>query len=219
MNTRIENALEVIRKVKNAALNDSVEVLLATKTIPLTSIKEIVDNTPIKIAGENRVQELLSKFDVDITWDFIGQLQSNKVKYIIDKVRLIHSVDRLKLLKIINQEAKKANKVQSILIQLNTGKEASKAGLHAEQVLPFAQACLEYPNIKVEGLMAVTPFDINTTQRQKYFDEAYAQYDKLKQQYPNVKYLSMGMSNDYQQAIQSGANLVRIGSAIFGERN
>ncbi len=221
MTKQIEKALSILDSIKRLSTdnNSDAEVILATKTVPLEIIQEVITNTPISVAGENRAQELLSKYDSNIIWDFIGQLQSNKIKYIIDKVRLIHSVDRPKLLRIINQEAKKLNKVQSILLQLNTGQEVSKAGLSAEEVLPFAEECIQYKNIKLEGLMAVTPYDIDTTQRQRYFDTAYKVYINLKHQHKGIKYLSMGMSNDYLQAIQSGANLVRIGSAIFGERN
>jgi pyridoxal phosphate enzyme (YggS family) len=195
-----------------------IEIVAATKTRTIDEILDIIRNTPISAAGENRVQEFVAKYDDSIQWDFIGQLQTNKVKYIIDKTRLIHSVDRLSLLQTINKEAAKKSKIQDILIETNTGREKEKGGLYLEEVSAFAEKVMEYQNVRLLGLMAVTPLDISATELQRCFDAAYAEYAKLKAAYPSIGLLSMGMSNDYLRAAESGANLVRLGRAIFGER-
>lgn len=195
-----------------------VEVVAATKTRPIEEISELIETTDIKVAGENRVQELMSKYDARYTWDFIGQLQTNKVKYIIDKVRLIHSVDRLSLLQTIEKEAEKRNITANILIEVNTAKEENKGGLYLEDALDFSQEIRNYPSVKLLGLMAVAPLYYEKDELEKCFNEAYKVYTELKTGFPEAKYLSMGMSNDYRIAVDCGANLVRLGRAIFGER-
>lgn len=218
MKKLINNVSEIYDKIASITSIKNVEVIAATKTVPIEIIKQVIENTMIEIAGENRVQELISKYDNSLTWDFIGQLQTNKVKYIIDKVRLIHSVDREKLLETIDKEANKINKVQRILIQVNTGQEQNKAGLYPSNVLEFAEKVKEYSNVELVGLMAVTPLGLTLQDLQKCFDQAYDIYKQLQNKHKGIKYLSMGMSGDYDQAIKSGANLVRIGRKIFGER-
>lgn len=211
------NVYAIIDRIEKAR-KGGVEIIAATKTRSIAEILDIIQNTPVSAAGENRVQEFISKYDERAQWDFIGQLQTNKVKYIIDKVRLIHSVDRLSLLETIDKEAAKSNKVQDILLETNTGREASKGGLYLEDVAAFAEKAVAFPNVRLLGLMAVAPINCQENQAQRYFDRAYAEYAALKARYPQVKYLSMGMSNDYLRAVESGANLVRLGRAIFGER-
>ncbi len=218
MNNEVERAKLILERINNICPDKHIDLIIATKTVPIERIRNVIDNTSISVAGENRVQELLSKYDSAFTWDFIGQLQTNKVKYLISKVRLIHSVDRQKLLRTIDREASKRDTIQRILIQVNTGEEQSKAGLLVDEVLPFAEECQKHKNIKLEGLMAVTPFNIPRAELQGYFDTAYNLFMDLKKKYRGIKYLSMGMSNDYEQAVRSGANLIRLGRAIFGER-
>lgn len=217
MSIIVDKVFEIIGKLEKAG--SGIEIVAATKTRTIEDILDIMRNTPVSAAGENRVQELISKYDAGIEWDFIGQLQTNKVKYIIDKTRLIHSVDRLPLLETIDKEAGKKQKVQDILIEINAGREAAKGGLFLEEAEEFAEKITNYKNVRLLGLMAVTPLECNGAELQSYFDASYAEYLKLKKCYPFVKYLSMGMSNDYLRAAESGANLVRLGRAIFGERN
>lgn len=218
MTTQIDRANEIFQKISEIATHGSVEVIAASKNVTLDIIKDVLNNTPIQVAGENRVQELISKYDDSLRWDFIGQLQTNKVKYIIDKVRIIHSVDRLNLLETIDKEATKIDKVQDILIQVNTGEETQKGGLYPKDVMAFAEDVSKRSNVRLVGLMAVTPLWGDEAELQKCFDTAYNIFEQLKKSYSSIKYLSMGMSNDYAQAIKSGANLVRLGRAIFGER-
>lgn len=214
----IERALRLLEEIKKAAAGREIEIVAATKTVSFETIKELFDNTPIKVAGENRAQELMQKYHPSVLWDFIGRLQTNKVKYIIDKVRLIQSLDRRNLLETINKEAAKHNKVQDVLLQINTGKEEVKGGVNPEEALEAASAIQNYANVRLKGIMAVTPLDISVSERQKCFDTAYGIFAQLKQSYKGIEYLSMGMSNDYIQAIESGANMIRPGRAIFGER-
>ncbi|MGB4034261.1 MAG: YggS family pyridoxal phosphate-dependent enzyme [Christensenellales bacterium] len=218
MDSMKRNVFEIFEKIEKIADPESVEVIAATKTQPLEVVLRAIEGTPIKTAGENRVQELLSKYDERLTWDFIGRLQTNKVKYLIDKVRLIHSVDRPKLLQTIDQEARKKGKLQDILIQINAGGEESKGGILFEEAFEFASLAKSFENIRVRGVMAVTPYDIERSELIKLFDKAKKVFDRLKGDNNDIRHLSMGMSDDYLLAIEHGANLVRLGRAIFGER-
>jgi pyridoxal phosphate enzyme (YggS family) len=213
MNIR-QNILEICKSISN--LNLEVELVAATKTRNIDEIKSAMATDCIASAGENRVQEFLTKYDNSLQWDFIGQLQTNKVKYIIDKVRLIHSVDRHNLAQTIDKEAKKINKIQDILIEINSGKEESKGGIHLEDIDAFLDEISGFENIHVRGIMAVAPLYYNEEELKKTFDKVYAKYSQLKND--SFNYLSMGMSNDYLIAVKSGANLIRLGRAIFGER-
>lgn len=196
--------------------NDKAQLVAATKTQTISSIKEVMSSGKVLSAGENRVQELLEKYDNSFRWDFIGQLQTNKVKYIVDKVDLIHSVDRINLAEVINKESAKINKIQDILIEINAGKEEAKGGIFLEDTEKFLQALIGLPNVRVRGMMAVVPLECQENTLKHTFDEVYSLYSKLYSK--EFCYLSMGMSNDYLLALQSGANLIRLGRAIFGER-
>lgn len=219
MSNIIDNVNNIYKEINDITKNKrSVEIVAATKTRNISEIFELINNTDTKIAGENRVQEFISKYDKNITWDFIGRLQTNKVKYIIDKVRLIHSVDRYSLLEKINIEANKIQKVQDILLEINLGKEENKGGLLLEDVETFAEKTKAFENVRLRGIMAVAPLEIDKKLLQKYFNNAYCKYEKLKLLYNNIDYLSMGMSNDYALAVECGANIIRLGRAIFGER-
>lgn len=226
------NEDKVIENYKNAmsrletALEDSgrsrkdVLVIGASKTMPLERILFVRDNTDVKIFGENRVQELLEKYTPDVRWHFIGQLQTNKVKYIIDKVELIHSVDRLSLLQEIDRQAKKHGKVQDILIEVNIGGEEKKGGVAPAEVIDFAKEVDKYPSVRLKGLMSVLP-NVEKDALNAFYLQLNKLYDTLKQtrlDNADIRYLSAGMSNDYDVAVKYGANIVRLGRALFGER-
>ena len=213
--SRLETALEESgRNVKD------VLVIGASKTMPLERILFVRDNTDVKIFGENRVQELLEKYTPDVRWHFIGQLQTNKVKYIVDKVELIHSVDRISLLQEIDRQAKKHGKVQDILIEVNIGGEEKKGGVAPAEVIDFAKEVDKYPSVRLKGLMSVLP-NVEKEALDAFYLQLSKLYDTLKQtrlDNADIRYLSAGMSNDYDVAVKYGANIVRLGRALFGER-
>ena len=213
--SRLETALEESgRSIKD------VLVIGASKTMPLERILFVRDNTDVKIFGENRVQELLEKYTPVVRWHFIGQLQTNKVKYIIDKVELIHSVDRLSLLQEIDRQAKKHGKVQDILIEVNIGGEEKKGGVAPAEVIDFAKEVDKYPSVRLKGLMSVLP-NVEKDALNAFYLQLSKLYDTLKQtrlDNADIRYLSAGMSNDYDVAVKYGANIVRLGRALFGER-
>lgn len=213
--SRLETALEESGKGMKDVL-----VIGASKTMPLERILFVRDNTDVKIFGENRVQELLEKYTPDVRWHFIGQLQTNKVKYIIDKVELIHSVDRLSLLQEIDRQAKKHGKVQDILIEVNIGGEEKKGGVAPTEVIDFAKEVDKYPSVRLKGLMSVLP-NVEKEALDAFYLQLSKLYDTLKQtklDNADIRYLSAGMSNDYDVAVKYGANIVRLGRALFGER-
>lgn len=213
--SRLETALEESGRSKKDVL-----VIGASKTMPLERILFVRDNTDVKIFGENRVQELLEKYTPDVRWHFIGQLQTNKVKYIVDKVELIHSVDRLSLLQEIDRQAKKHGKVQDILIEVNIGGEEKKGGVAPEEVIDFAKEVDKYPSVRLKGLMSVLP-NVEKEALDAFYLQLSKLYDTLKQtrlDNADIRYLSAGMSNDYDVAVKYGANIVRLGRALFGER-
>lgn len=213
--SRLETALEESgRSIKD------VLVIGASKTMPLERILFVRDNTDVKIFGENRVQELLEKYTPDVRWHFIGQLQTNKVKYIVDKVELIHSVDRISLLQEIDRQAKKHGKVQDILIEVNIGGEEKKGGVAPAEVIDFAKEVDKYPSVRLKGLMSVLP-NVEKDALNAFYLQLSKLYDTLKQtklDNADIRYLSAGMSNDYDVAVKYGANIVRLGRALFGER-
>lgn len=213
--SRLETALEESGRSRKDVL-----VIGASKTMPLERILFVRDNTDVKIFGENRVQELLEKYTPDVRWHFIGQLQTNKVKYIVDKVELIHSVDRLSLLKEIDRQAKKHGKVQDILIEVNIGGEEKKGGVAPAEVIDFAKEVDKYPSVRLKGLMSVLP-NVEKDALDAFYLQLSKLYDTLKQtrlDNADIRYLSAGMSNDYDVAVKYGANIVRLGRALFGER-
>lgn len=213
--SRLETALE-----ESGRSMKDVLVIGASKTMPLERILFVRDNTDVKIFGENRVQELLEKYTPDVRWHFIGQLQTNKVKYIVDKVELIHSVDRLSLLQEIDRQAKKHGKVQDILIEVNIGGEEKKGGVAPAEVVDFAKEVDKYPSVRLKGLMSVLP-NVEKDALNAFYLQLSKLYDTLKQtrlDNADIRYLSAGMSNDYDVAVKYGANIVRLGRALFGER-
>lgn len=213
--SRLETALEESGRSRKDVL-----VIGASKTMPLERILFVRDNTDVKIFGENRVQELLEKYTPEVRWHFIGQLQTNKVKYIVDKVELIHSVDRLSLLQEIDRQAKKHGKVQDILIEVNIGGEEKKGGVAPAEVIDFAKEVDKYPSVRLKGLMSVLP-NVEKEALNAFYLQLSKLYDTLKQtklDNADIRYLSAGMSNDYDVAVKYGANIVRLGRALFGER-
>lgn len=214
----IEMNLQRIQK----EIPEGVTMVAVTKNRDVDAIQRVVDYGILDL-GENRVQELLDKYDKvkgQVRWHLIGHLQSNKVKYIIDKVELIHSVDSIKLLKEIDRQAKKHGISSKVLIQVNVSKEETKSGIEVEEIQSFFSEIGHYPNVLVQGLMTMAPFTENSEETRQIFRKLNEIYVKIKNKqaiYNNVemKYMSMGMTNDYPIAIEEGSNLVRIGRGIF----
>lgn len=208
----------------NKETGDDVLLVAVTKTHPADIINEAIDAGATDI-GENKAQEIMDKYDQvkPVRWHMIGHLQTNKVKYIIDKVDMIHSVDSLKLAKEINKRAANHDKIMDVLVQVNSAQEESKFGVTSEETGELIDAILaNCPNVKICGLMCIAPFDENPDNGRKYFAELkklYDDYKKIEHDNLDFKYLSMGMSHDYKVAIEEGSNLVRVGTAIFGERD
>lgn len=226
----IKKNLETVRgKIDEAAEacgrnGDDVLLVAVSKTRSPEEINIAIDAGVTDI-GENKVQEIMDKYYSikPVRWHMIGHLQTNKVKYIIDKVDMIHSVDSIKLAGEIDRRAGAANRTMDILVQINPAEEESKFGVTVQQAGDLVREILEKcENIRIRGLMSVAPIVENMRDVKPYFDAVKAKYDELAEiQHPRLdfKYLSMGMSGDYPVAIEAGSNLVRVGSAIFGERD
>lgn len=204
---------------------DEVTLIGVTKTVSSEMAAEALDSGILDL-GENKVQELNKKYEVlgkKARWHLIGTLQTNKVKYIINKTTLIHSLDRLSLAEEIDKRAGQNNIVVDCLIQVNISLEDTKHGILKEDVPLFIKEVSEkFKNIKVRGLMGMAPFEENPEDARPYFREMKALFENIKSlnlENVDLKYLSMGMTNDYRVAIEEGSNMVRVGTAIFGERN
>lgn len=202
---------------------EDIFLLPVSKTIDVSLMEEAI-SCGYNTFGENKVQEILSKYEYfsgRVNFHMIGALQTNKVKYIIDKVDLIHSLDRVSLLDKIDSEAKKKSLVANCLVEVNIGKEESKAGIFEEDLMDFLKIVSQKKNVRVKGLMAIVPFEDNPEDTRKYFRRMNNLFEKASNlEYENVemKILSMGMSSDFEVAIEEGANLVRVGTSIFGSR-
>ncbi len=225
----IKDNLELVQNnIKEAYLNSKhkqeVNLIAVSKTHSVNQILEAY-NCGIRDFGENKVQELLGKIDLlpsDIRWHLIGHLQTNKVKYIIDKVYLIHSVDSYKLALEIDKQAKKKNVYSNILIQVNISGEESKFGIEKDEAIELVKKISLLENIKIKGLMTIAPACENPENCREIFSLLYnLSIDILSLNIDNINRLnlSMGMSNDYLVAIDEGANFVRIGTDIFGKRD
>jgi len=213
-----------IRKACERAKRKREEVILlgASKSVSSSKIKEYYQ-CGLSVFGENRVQEFLKKYedlkDLSIDWHFIGTLQSNKVKYIIDKVSLIHSLDRESLAQEINKRSQAIGKIQEVLIEVNIGEEASKGGLKPEELFSFYERVLTFNNIKVLGLMCIPPYKEDPNEVRPYFEKLRKLKEKLEWEFSvKLPHLSMGMSHDFEVAIEEGATIVRIGTLLFGKR-
>lgn len=224
-----ENVIEVEKRIQAACeragrSRDEVTLIAVSKTKPVSDIEEVL-TTGILDYGENKVQELTDKYEVlpsNIRWHMIGHLQRNKVKYLINKVVMIHSVDSLRLAEQIEQEAGKCNTVVNVLIEVNVAGEASKFGTTCSDTIDLVTAIAKLPHIKIKGLMTVAPFTEDAEENRIYFQKLrQLSVDIKSKNIDNVDMdeLSMGMTGDYEVAIEEGATMVRVGTGIFGERN
>ena len=208
--------------MEDILFNKNFTCVAVSKTKPKEDIEKIY-NLGHRDFGENKVQELEYKYNnlpLDINWHMIGHLQSNKVRKVIPIVSLIHSVDSLKLLKVINKESKKFDKVTNCLIQVNISKESSKYGFKESELGFLNQESMsEYQNIKFKGLMGMASFTDNESIIKNEFNNLKNIYDNIRKEIDDFNILSMGMSNDYKIALENGSNMIRVGSKIFGKRN
>ena len=226
----MKEALEQIKEdiIKHAKISgrksEDITLIAVSKTYPAEAIEEAI-SLGCEHFGENKVQELMNKVDEvkgNPKWHLIGHLQTNKVKYVIGHVELIHSVDSLKLAQEIEKQSAKKGVVTSILIEVNVAKEDSKHGIYVEDVLELVKAIAQLPHVKIEGFMTVAPFTEDPEENRPIFKALYdLSVDIQKQNIDNIStsILSMGMSNDYKIAIEEGATLIRIGTALFGARD
>lgn len=218
-NDGYQKNLDDIRKT----LKEGVLLLAVTKTHTVEEINEAIDHGVTDI-GENKAQEILEKYDrvKPVRWHMIGHLQTNKVKNIIDKVDLIHSVDSIKLAREISKRAIEHDRIMDILIQVNVAGEESKFGVSPDEVEDLIKEILEScPGIIIKGIMTVAPFDENPDNVSGVFaktKEIYDKYAKIDNKNLKFEYLSMGMTHDYQVAIEEGSNMIRVGTGIFGKR-
>lgn len=221
----IESVNERIEKAAARSGRAAKDVMLvaATKLQPVEKLLEARD-LGLKVFGENKVQELVDKYPFieGVRWHFIGHLQKNKVKYIIDKVDMIHSVDSLELAEEIDKRAARIGRVMPVLIQVNIGREESKSGIMEEQLDDLCEQLDRLKNINVQGLMAIPPAENCPGEAREYFKKMKKLYDRvsgMNYQGFDIKYLSMGMTGDFEEAIEEGASIVRVGTGIFGKRN
>lgn len=224
-----ENLANVEKNIEQACKNagrsrDEITLIAVSKTKPVEMLQEIYDEN-IRDFGENKVQELCSKMEQlpsDIRWHMIGHLQRNKVKYIVGKVELIHSVDTYRLAEEINIQAKKQNVIVPILVEVNIAHEESKFGISAEDAILLVEEISKLENIRIKGLMTIAPYVENPEDNRLYFRKIkQLSVDITNKNIDNVfmEILSMGMTGDYMVAIEEGATMVRVGTGIFGERN
>lgn len=214
------NLIENLNKIKTSLAED-VELIAVSKTRSNDEILELY-NAGHKVFGENRVQELIEKQEVlpkDIQWHLIGHLQRNKVKYIAEFVHLIHSVESERLLKEINKQAKRFERVIPCLLQIKIAEEETKFGLDKEEAENILKTYKEkFENIQIIGVMGMATFTDDMDQVRREFKSLKNVYDQFQTLDDDIQILSMGMSGDYELAIEEGSNMVRVGSAIFGER-
>ncbi|MCI8824491.1 MAG: YggS family pyridoxal phosphate-dependent enzyme [Lachnospiraceae bacterium] len=225
----IENYKSVLNEVmyscEKAGRNENEVTLIAvSKTKPVCDIEELY-RYGVREFGENKVQELCDKYEKlpkDIKWHMIGHLQRNKVKYLIDKVEMIHSVDSVRLAKTIEEEAAKKQLTINILIEVNVAEEESKFGLKYEETLNMIKEISDFAHIQIRGLMTIAPFTKTEEDNRIYFKKLKklaVDIDSKNIHNVSMDFLSMGMTGDYHTAIEEGATHVRVGTAIFGERN
>ncbi len=211
-----------LQAIKNQ-LPIEVTLVAVSKTKPIEHIQEAYDNGQ-RIFGENKIQEMTQKWEImpkDIKWHMIGHVQRNKVKYMAEYVSLIHGVDSFKLLKEINKQALKHDRIIDCLLQIHIAEEQTKFGLNDTELQEIldSESFTSLENINVVGLMGMATFTTNKEQIRKEFKQLRATYDTVAKKIDTLKILSMGMSGDYQMAIEEGSTMIRIGSSIFGPRN
>lgn len=216
----------IVRACEKAGRSpEDVTLIAVSKTKPLSDIEELLSDTNAVDFGENKVQELVDKYENvsrPVNWHMIGHLQTNKVKYIVDKVCMIHSVDSLNLARTIEKEAAKHDVTVNILIEVNVAQEETKFGLSCDEVHPLIQEIKDFPHIRVKGLMTIAPFVDDPEDNRVYFRKLKdLSLDIQSKSIDNIdmSVLSMGMTNDYEVAVEEGATLVRVGTGIFGARN
>ncbi|MCM1125058.1 MAG: YggS family pyridoxal phosphate-dependent enzyme [Lachnospiraceae bacterium] len=223
-----ENLEKVQQNIKTACLSagrseDEVTLIAVSKTKPVSMLMEAYE-CGCRHFGENKVQELVSKYEAmpkDIHWHMIGHLQRNKVKYIIDKVTMIHSVDSVRLAEEISKEAVKRGIKVSILVEVNAAEEESKFGVSVREAAPFIEEIASLPGIQIEGLMTIAPYVENSEENRQYFEilkQLAVDISKKNIDNVNMNVLSMGMTGDYMTAVEEGAACVRVGTGIFGGR-
>ncbi len=225
-----QNIADILKSIEESAkkLGKSLEditVIAVTKTVDSSRALQAFE-AGLSDLGENRVQEFVNKHEnlknYDIDWHIIGHLQKNKVKYIIGKVKLIHSLESLSLAEERDKRSKQHGIVTDVLVELNIAEEESKFGIKKDNLIDFLKSVKEFENIRIVGLMTVAPFAENKEDVRWVFKEMKHLYDTISNMsFKNVemKFLSMGMTNDYDVAIEEGANIIRIGTAIFGSRS
>lgn len=224
-----ENLAQVQKNIEESCGNvnrdpGEVTLIAVSKTKPVEMLREAYD-AGARVFGENKVQEIVDKYDhmpSDVKWHMIGHLQRNKVKYIVDKVAMIHSVDSFRLAETIEKEAAKKNVTVPILIEVNVAQEESKYGLKPEEVLPFIEEIADFSHIQIKGLMTIAPYVENAEENRQYFSKLkQLSVDIMHKNIDNIKMntLSMGMTGDYEVAVEEGATFVRVGTGIFGERD
>lgn len=225
----VENIKQVEENIKQACEKvgrnpEEVTLIAVSKTKPYTVIEEALPSGILDY-GENKVQELCDKFDIlpkNIRWHMIGHLQRNKVKYLVGKVQLIHSVDSLRLAEQIEKEFAKADEIANVLIEVNMAQEESKFGITSQETEELIREIAKLPHVRIQGLMTIAPFTDNPETNRVYFKNMKKlSVDINNKNIDNVSMnvLSMGMTGDYQAAVEEGATMVRVGTGIFGERN
>lgn len=223
-----QNLKEVRKRIAEAARRsgrepEEITLIAVSKTKPLSALREAYDAGE-RVFGENKVQEICEKapaMPADTRWHMIGHLQTNKVRQVIDKAVLIHSLDNLRLAEAIQKEAEKKDMICRVLLEINIAGEESKYGIPADKALSFAEAMADFDRIRVCGLMTVAPFTENPEENRKYFRQMkQLAVDICAKNIDNIcmEILSMGMTGDYEVAIEEGATMVRVGTGIFGER-
>ncbi len=219
----IKDNISMICSKNNLNEND-ITLIAVTKTMNCENINYAIENGITDI-GENKVQEVMDKYDLinkNVDWHLIGHLQTNKVKYIINKVKLIHSVDSLSLAEEINKRAAKSGIIKDILIQVNVAMEDTKYGISTDEVDTLIDQISLFSNVRIQGLMTIAPLFNEVEKTRPIFRALREKKDEIiKRNIPNVEmnYLSMGMTGDYNIAIEEGSNMIRVGTGIFGKRN
>lgn len=196
---------------------DDVGLVAVTKTVPTALIAEAIA-LGLTVFGENRVQEASAKIEIfpAVQWHFIGRLQTNKVKDVVGRFQLIHSLDRWRLAEALQREAQAQNLRVRVLIQVNLGSEEQKGGVSPAELADFLSATASLPQLQVEGLMAIPPYMADPEEARPYFREMFRLFSSCRIHGREMKILSMGMSTDFEVAIEEGANLIRVGSLLFG---
>jgi pyridoxal phosphate enzyme (YggS family) len=223
---RLEQIKERIRKACESCSRDanSVRLVAVSKTIAAGTVKEAIE-AGVTVLGENYIQEAREKFNTlvqyPVSWHFIGHLQSNKAKYAVRLFDLIHSVDSFKLARELDKQANKLDKIQQILVQVNISAEDTKSGISADEAPGLISEISRLENLSIRGLMTMPPYFYQPEKVKPFFAALRELRDRIKAQAPanvSLEELSMGMTGDFEVAIEEGATLVRIGTAIFGER-